>query len=215
MSQYTNASAAEALANGVVIPQYKPFLANWDIAYVMNSGSMKSKGVETWAKIKKCSPLDKHLNGHDLLVIINEAMWHRLTPDQRIALLHHEFCHVDENDEGELVMLTHDLEEFAEVVRCHGLWRPGVEHFASQLTLTLNEGVAKPMPHFDPHAPGDAEDGAAMEPKDGVDTVTITGNGRSVTMTDDEFARAAASLDRVEAAVNEVADEIAAAETQP
>jgi len=197
MSQYRNASEAEALANGVVIPTWKPFLRNWRIAYVLNSGSMKSGGIDVWAKIKKCSPLEKFRTDDDLLVVINAEIWAKLTSDQRTALLHHEFCHVGENDEGELVMLPHDLEEFGEVVKAHGLWRPAVEHFASQLTLRLNDGVDKPQPSFDPHGTGtpSVEDEPLPEMGgDEVSTVTLEANGKSVTMTGEEFDRATAAL---------------------
>ena len=196
MAKYTNASAAEALAEETVIPRYKPFLKDYKIGYV-EVDSMSSKGVTTWAKIKKCSPLEKHLSDYDILVLINREVWHRLTDRQKIALLHHEFCHTGENDAGDLVMLPHDLEEFGEVVKEHGLWRPAVDGFAAQLTLNLNEGAVQPRAWLDPHGTGG---GKVPVMEKAVSKVTITGNGRTVELTDDEFGAAARSLDLERAA---------------
>ena len=212
MSQYRRASEAEGLAIGTVIPTWKPFLSRWDIEYVLNAKPMKSRGVDVWAKIKKCSPLEKHLTDHDLLVIINEAVWNRLSRGQRLALLHHEFCHVDEDDDGELVMLPHDLEEFAEVVKVHGLWRQAVETFASQLELSLNEGVRKPRAWlgFEGGSEGtsvgevlaDAEEGRVAEVSAEVEAILEAGGNGVVDVEMTEGGggevREAALLDEVE-----------------
>jgi len=53
----------------------------------------------------------------------------------KLALLDHELCHcgTSKNAKGEPVyyLRRHDLEEFEEVVRRHGLWRAGVVNFVN------------------------------------------------------------------------------------
>ena len=83
------------------------------------------------AKIRKASPVEKHLTGFDLVLTINLGAWVNLSPKQRIALLDHEFQHVGIDEEsGDVVMLNHDLEEFGVIVVRHGLWMPDVAAFA-------------------------------------------------------------------------------------
>lgn len=206
MAEYTRVTEAEAISLETVIPRWKPFLNGWDIGYV-EVDKMRSKGVDVWAKVKKCSPLEKHLTDHDLLLITNGEVWPRLNRAQKIALLHHEFCHVEEikdkDGERQLSMLPHDLEAFAEEVRVHGLWRPAIENFASQLELNLNEGVTKPKPSLDPHAAGTAfaetmdarEDVAA--PNGGVTSVTFKTKDREVIL------KGAAALQEADEAIDE------------
>lgn len=63
-----------------------------------------------------------------------------LSDEQRVALVDHELCHFHINEDGELKMRAHTVEEFAEVVKRHGLWKPDVEWFA-----TVAKG-ARPLP---------------------------------------------------------------------
>ena len=62
----------------------------------------------------------------DLLIVINAEIWRHFNYEQRTALLHHELCHVttDYDKYGDLkyIIVTHDLEEFNQIVRLYGNW---------------------------------------------------------------------------------------------
>ena len=58
-------------------------------------------------------------------------------------------------DDGGLVLLNHDLEAFVEEIQVHGIWNTGIQQFASQLELSLNEGVSKPAPVLSVESPAD------------------------------------------------------------
>ena len=123
------------LATTEVIPKWHEHLANIHVACLAVE-SLKSKGMVTWAKIKKASPIEFCLSGADVILVVNEEVWRDLTRKQRIALLDHEFCHVTwDQDDGKLAMIGHDLEEFNAVVRRHGSWRDSIELFGEQLEL--------------------------------------------------------------------------------
>jgi hypothetical protein len=62
--------------------------------------------------------------------------WEELTLDQRIALVDHELCHFgihsdEDKDEPEMIIVPHDIEEFNDIARRHGLWKSDVETFAA------------------------------------------------------------------------------------
>lgn len=87
----------------------------------------------------------------DFFVIeIAANTWRTLTDEQKVALVDHELCHciteipetVDKD--RKLVIRGHDLEEFAAVVRQHGLWRPDIEAFmANSAQPTLHEAMGE------------------------------------------------------------------------
>ena len=56
--------------------------------------------------------------------------WDEATPAARRALVDHELCHFDVDEDGVLSLLAHDVEEFAAVVARHGIWSPDLEAFA-------------------------------------------------------------------------------------
>lgn len=85
------------------------------------------------------------------LITIHEKTWLGLTKKQKLALIDHELCHcqVEEDDKGnrKLFLVGHDLEEFRAVVRRHGQWEDGIKEFveearAAQLRL-FNENADK------------------------------------------------------------------------
>lgn len=63
-----------------------------------------------------------------------------LSDEQRVALVDHELCHFQVTEDGEPKLRSHTVEEFADVVKRHGLWKPDVEWFA---TVTR---AARPLP---------------------------------------------------------------------
>lgn len=69
---------------------------------------------------------------------IAHDIWRFLSDEAKRALVDHELCHftTEFDDEGnnKLAIAPHDIEEFAEVVRRHGLWRDDIKHFMVQAT---------------------------------------------------------------------------------
>lgn len=53
-----------------------------------------------------------------------------LTDAQRIALIDHELCHCEVDDDGNLYARPHSIEEFTEIIERHGLWKGDVKEFA-------------------------------------------------------------------------------------
>ncbi|HYQ69657.1 putative metallopeptidase [Actinophytocola sp.] len=87
------------------------------------------------------------------LIEIAYDPWQGLTERQRIALVDHELCHLevelpeDSDKDRTLSLRGHDLEEFTEVVKRHGLWRPSVAEFtqvakSAQLAFPIDAGSA-------------------------------------------------------------------------
>lgn len=133
MKTYIPAEEAKKLAETTVIPKWHRGLAGASIAYLMDKDMARSKGKDVWAKIRKANPVEQHLTGHDLLLIISTPAWNACNDAQRVALLDHEFCHVfvDEADDGVITykLIGHDLEEFRAVVSRHGDWSADITLF--------------------------------------------------------------------------------------
>ncbi|WDL97828.1 putative metallopeptidase [Alicyclobacillus sp. ALC3] len=108
-------------------------------------------GTSDWAgKAKKCTAFERHMTGKQLFVFVNAEAWEALKHDQRLALVDHELCHFsrkserhyDDEQQGWVDAWTaaddsdswgirdHDVEEFSDVIKRHGLWEQGIEQFA-------------------------------------------------------------------------------------
>lgn len=99
-------------------------------------------GHVTLGKMKKASELDRELHGFDAVLILNEEHWRILQPEQRLALVDHELCHLapalDANTLDQRVdahgkklwrIRKHDIEEFRGVVERHGLYKSDLSDF--------------------------------------------------------------------------------------
>lgn len=95
-------------------------------------------GMHVFARAVKAPTLWRDLGDFEVVVWANQLAWEHLTERQREALIAHELNHVGgRNEQGNVVMLEHDIEEFAWVVREYGQWHSGLEFFAEQLGLGL------------------------------------------------------------------------------
>ena len=130
---YLAAEAVQKLAEGEVIPKWHKTLREAAIAYLFKDGGMKHRGRTILAKIKKASPLEQHLTGFDLILIVNQEAWDKATERAKLALIDHELCHVVglRNDAGDrdYRMRGHDLEEFEEILTRHGAWCDDIARF--------------------------------------------------------------------------------------
>lgn len=128
------------------------------IEYLFRSEAATSNGRTVWGKARKVTGLNAFLASPDpasgpcteetpdveqfFVIEIAYDVWATLTAKQKIALVDHELSHlkVGMNDKGEIVLSlrAHDLEEFEDVVKRHGLWKKDVEHFAKVAADQLN-----------------------------------------------------------------------------
>lgn len=139
---------------GKLINKHHDHLAGQRIEYVFRSTASKSNGKVVLGKARKVTGLNAYLAQPepdevpvdadvDFFVIeFAEDEWAKLDTDQREALVDHELCHLqvewdDETEEITLKLRPHDLEEFNEIVRRHGLWRDDVREFAETIQPTL------------------------------------------------------------------------------
>jgi predicted metallopeptidase len=142
---WIEAPEVEDVAREIIAENY-PHLAGVDMRFVFNEKEPSSCGKALWGRARKITGLPAHLAGsdHDFFVLeIVYSVWKQLAPAKRKALVDHELAHFwrDEDEDGEekLSLLPHDLEEFAAIVRRHGLWREDVKLMAEAIESAQTE----------------------------------------------------------------------------
>jgi putative metallopeptidase len=120
-----------------LIATHHPHLADHEIQLVMRDVHATRKGKAVMADTRLIGGVDAWLLGvrgeeepERVPVIVFAAdVWRLLTDEAKAAVTDHELCHLvaDEDDDGLLRLVGHDLEEFTAVVGRHGMWRPEVE----------------------------------------------------------------------------------------
>lgn len=134
----------------LLIPEFHPHLVdNIRIDYVFSDKTTKKGTKEVWGTMRKISALNAYLASDEnskehgvtdsfFVMVISEPVWNNLDDSQRKALVDHELCHakVDIDDDGnyKLKIVPHDMEEFQEIVKRHGLWAEDVRAFAAAAT---------------------------------------------------------------------------------
>ena len=106
-----------------IIREFHPDLLPLDIGVLYRSEPQKSKGREILANISKVNARLKPFLDYDLILWVSKPDWAgRLTEDQRMALIDHELCHVVIDDNEQITLVGHDIEEFREIIARWGLW---------------------------------------------------------------------------------------------
>lgn len=128
-----------------LIPIHHDHLAEAKIAMAWNlSWKADVDGHLVLGKCIKVPAIHRELHDYDFVICLNQPVWN--TADfgekQRYALIDHELCHasvtVDDADDvkrdaaGRIQyrIRKHDIEEFAEIVHRHGLYKTDLEAFA-------------------------------------------------------------------------------------
>lgn len=140
---------------GPIIACHHPHLCEMQprIEFLYVTPTPKKNGKRIWGQAKKVSnlaaffasadPTAEEANDPFFAVIISLNEWLRLSEAQKRALVDHELCHlwceVDEDDADKinLSILSHDVEEFRQIVERHGLWAPDVKGFAESVQLAM------------------------------------------------------------------------------
>ncbi len=126
-----HAYQVEGIAN-VLIPILHKELHLARIAYLFREKS-NTRGETVLGKAKLAGPDLRYLGEVDYVIEINFEAWLVLVPQARLALVDHELAHCakHENADGETswIILPHDVEEFASIVKRWGLWQPNLIAF--------------------------------------------------------------------------------------
>jgi predicted metallopeptidase len=133
--EYSSAPDVRDIAERV-IEILKPELEGFEIRYVFCNENPKKDGREVSALARKVIGLNAYLAGHSegfFVIEVGFPTWSSLTPEQRIAVVHHELCHVGITDDGGLAIIPHDIEEFHEIARVHGSYHDGLVTFGHAL----------------------------------------------------------------------------------
>lgn len=129
MSAYwTRAPEVEEIA-GRLIPALHPHLEEAAIQYIFRHGAeLHAHGAEAMAVARRCTGLLEYFSRADFIIEVSSDWWESLSDEQRVALVDHELCHCIEGKKGWEIR-PHDIEEFAEIVDRHGLWRSDLRAF--------------------------------------------------------------------------------------
>lgn len=132
-TSYEHLTEVEEIARELIQGFHKD-LVEANIAYLMrDSKTWTVKRKTCWGSAKKLSSETKFLTddgdteGYDFIITINASVWKGITQDMKKALVDHELCHCargDDNKAGEPTWYIdgHTVEDFAAVIRRHGLW---------------------------------------------------------------------------------------------
>jgi hypothetical protein len=103
-------------------------------------------GILKLGQCVKNTGVHRELADYDFIIVLNKSAWDGFTKDQKLALLDHELCHImpsedkngngQQDDRGRKLFRTrrHDIEEFSDVVRRHGLYKKDLEKLAEIMT---------------------------------------------------------------------------------
>jgi len=132
-----------------LISQHHCHLAEAKIALAWREGWKPDKdGNLHVGQCRKASDLDRELHDYDFIILLNREVFNgvQFSTDQKTAILDHELCHADVeyDEEGDLLrnmdgrvcyrIRRHDIEEFHQIVKRHGLWRDGLARFIKAAT---------------------------------------------------------------------------------
>jgi predicted metallopeptidase len=151
------------LANDLIY-EHHSHLGPIRIEYLFVSEPIVERGKEVWGRAAKVTGRNAYLAARErpqeaieprgfFVIELVKKVWELLDKKAKTALLDHELEHCWVKDDGSLVIVPHDLEEFNNIVRRHGLWRVDIETF-----LAAAEGQRR---LFTPVA--DSRDGSSRE----------------------------------------------------
>ena len=121
--RFFDAPTVEEIAK-TLIGQYHSHLQNVPIMYLFNAK------MRDWASMSKRSNKEQFISGYKFVLEVNHKKWAEMSEKERTALVDHELCHAGiDLESGDPVIIDHDVEEFAVIVKRHGLWRDTVKHF--------------------------------------------------------------------------------------
>ena len=130
--EWTNDAEVRQIAEKL-IEIFKPELEGFEIRYIRASENPKKDGAECVALARKVTGFYAYLAGWSegfFVIETGEPAFAALTPNEKIAAIHHELCHFGITEIGNLTLYPHDIEEFTEIARVHGAYFDRLQIFA-------------------------------------------------------------------------------------
>lgn len=149
--KFVHAPVVEEVANRLIstVNQFG-HLAEAKIAYLFRTGEWMTKGRWEMGKAYVNDERLKFLTGYDLQVVVSDRIWYMTHGIQREALIAHQLCHFerkepDKHGNPRWGLASHDLEEFAYVVRKYGIWDESLREFMAAYQKGETERRQVPM----------------------------------------------------------------------
>lgn len=145
--EFSTAPEIERIAEKI-IEIFKPELALFEIPilYVFCSENPRKDGREVIGLARKVVGFYAYLAGYpDGLFVLETGLpsYSGLTPQQKIAYVHHELCHFGIGELGGPELIPHDIEEFNEVARVHGAYFDRLQTFADAVEEGNSDASAR------------------------------------------------------------------------
>ena len=154
-----------------IIPQYHAHLNDPEvrIRYVFRDGIVRKNGALVLATARVVRGLNCHLADSSeedeeyvdeadpvsapmhasagfFVITVGHLTWAAMQPEQRVALVDHELCHCiscrDDDENLQLTIRAHDIEEFGCIVERHGFWKSDVIRLAEAIENAPRELTA-------------------------------------------------------------------------
>jgi hypothetical protein len=131
-----------------LIEMFKPEIELWDIPilYVFSTENPKKDGRECIGLARKITGFYAYLAGYpDGMFVLETGLpaYSELTPNEKIAYVHHELCHFGISELGGLAIIPHDIEEFTEVAEVHGAYFDRLQVFADAVEKGNSDSSAR------------------------------------------------------------------------
>jgi len=159
-AQYEPCPEAEAIAAKTIekVPEFAN-LRGVPIGYFTNASRMASHGRAVLGQARGVNRFAREVYASDyaFVIVLNKTEWDTASKQRRAAIIDHELCHCGWDPEtGTAFMKPHEVQEFAGVIRRHGLWTEDVSEVAAAIQ---------------PHIPGFEDAGKSAKRQIGTDPV--------------------------------------------
>ena len=132
-----------------LIEKHHEHLDGAKIAIICKDKASKKQGKTILATASLPSKKIRPLLDDDYHFIICVALdaWEVLEDKQRLALMDHELCHCHFSEDGDPIIVAHDLEEFGCIIVRHGLWRGDIDEERVSQAILFTQGVKVSAPN--------------------------------------------------------------------
>ncbi|MFW5962301.1 MAG: putative metallopeptidase [bacterium] len=136
MAEYRKSPEVKEIAKEL-ISKYHKHLQSARMEYLFRDKAGKSGGNAVLGNTRKVSGIYQTLTGLDFIIDIAEDTWQELTENQRYALIDHELYHCGINEQGNFVIIKHDVTEFIPIIKRYGLWTEGLQVLGQNVDMNV------------------------------------------------------------------------------